>query len=158
VIPSQVLRGQRVWFGAEGGPAQDYDEPVATAGAPWSEVLLIIGGADVKMIRCSVQQFQIDELLDALQGHEIWNLTVTNGWERPRLHAPETFVFRGCRYKPRLLPTMVIDITVPDYVVDDIIRVVSDKCKTGPKPDERPVLVIPVEDWRTVRTRERQIA
>jgi nitrogen regulatory protein P-II 1 len=112
----------------------------------------------VKVIRCTVQPFQIDQVIDALQGFDIWNLTVTGGWERPRSQDSETFVFRGCQYKPRLVPTMVIDVTVADYIVDDIIRVVSDTCTTGPARDDRPILIIPVDDWRTVRTRERQIA
>ena len=96
------------------------------------------------MVRCCVQPFQIDDVLDGLREFEVWNLTVTGGWERPRARDAETFVVRGCLYKPRLLPTMVVDVTVADYVVDDIVRVLSERCKSGPKADERPLLIIPI--------------
>ena len=47
---------------------------------------------------------------------------------------------------------MMIDVLVADDVVDDVVRIVMDKARTGNRGDGR-VFIIPVEEAYTIRTR-----
>jgi nitrogen regulatory protein P-II 1 len=110
----------------------------------------------MKLIRCTVHPFQLDEVVDALDAFDVSNLTVIGAGERCRPDA--TGVYRGHKYKIRLLPTSIVDITASDDQVDDIVRTLTNTCGIGPKGIDSRILVMPVNEWYTVRTRERRIA
>jgi len=110
----------------------------------------------MKLIRCTVHPFQLDEVVDALDSFDISNLTVTGAGERCRRNV--TGVYRGGRYKIRLLPTSIVDITTADDQVDDIISTLTRLCSFGEQCNDNRILVMPVNEWYTVRTRARNIA
>jgi nitrogen regulatory protein PII len=49
-------------------------------------------------------------------------------------------------------------VTTPDYAVDDVVHIVVDRCRIGHAGDDTRILVMPVEDWRQIRARQRRIA
>jgi nitrogen regulatory protein PII len=110
----------------------------------------------VKSIRCTLQPFQLERVVDALDAFDISNLTVTAGGERCRDEI--TGVYRGCSYKVRFVQTSIIDITAPDDQVDGIVQTAMNRCGTGQQPSDGRILVMPVNEWYTVRTRPQRIA
>jgi nitrogen regulatory protein PII len=110
----------------------------------------------MKMIRCTLHPFQLDEVVDALDSFDIAHLTVTSGGERCRSGA--SAVYRGCAYKVRFLPTSIVDITAPDDQVDGIVRTVTDLCAAGEQATESRIVVVRVDEWYTVRPGRRCVA
>jgi nitrogen regulatory protein PII len=110
----------------------------------------------VKLIRCTLRPFQLETVVDALEPFDISNLTVTGGGERCGDNV--TGVYRGGRYKVRFVQASFIDITAPDDQVDDIVQTVTNLCSTGQEQSDVRILVIPVNEWYTVRTRQERIA
>ena len=110
----------------------------------------------MKLIRCTVQPLKLDEVVDALEAFDISNLTVTGAGER--CGDKVAGVYRGRKYKIRFLPTSVVDITASDDQVDDIVRTVTNVCSVGPHSSDGRILVMPVQEWYTVRTHQKRIA
>jgi nitrogen regulatory protein P-II 1 len=110
----------------------------------------------MKLIRCTVHPFQLDQVVDALEAFDISNLTVTGAGERCCKNV--TGAYRGQRYKIRLLPTSIIDITAADDQVDGIVSTLTRLCSFGEQCNDGRILVMPVNEWYTVRPRERHIA
>jgi nitrogen regulatory protein P-II 1 len=99
----------------------------------------------VKLIRCVVQLYQVDELVDALKASGVVGLTVTGagGWDYQQQSSRA--VYRGCSYELRLRPEAVIDVMVEDDAADATVRVVMDTCRVGERRDDGRILVMPVE-------------
>jgi nitrogen regulatory protein P-II 1 len=106
----------------------------------------------MKLIRCSAQQPQLDDILDALEAFEVSSLTVATGGERSR-SGPGPAFYRGTEYKVRLTPTTIVDVTVPDYEADEVVRVLDEICGTSVHPECGRILVLSVDDCRRVRGR-----
>jgi nitrogen regulatory protein PII len=113
----------------------------------------------MKLIRCVVPACLVDEVVDALKAlGDIHALTVTGGaWWSERQPTRRT-IYRGCEYEERLHPEVLIDVTTPDYAVEDVVHIVVDRCSIGDVRDDTRILVMPVEDWRDIRARPRRIA
>jgi nitrogen regulatory protein PII len=110
----------------------------------------------VKLIRCTVRPDEVDALIDALEPLDVLNLTVTGGGERPRQRT--TGVYRGCQYKIRIVPTSVVDITASNDVVEDVVRAITHLSHVGLDSNDGRILVMPVEEWYTVRATHQRIA
>jgi nitrogen regulatory protein P-II 1 len=109
----------------------------------------------MKLIKCIVRPNKVDEIKDALAKVNVSGLTVTEvrGHGRQKGHKA---VYRGREYDVSLLPKMMIDIVVPDPVVDVIVRTVIEAARTGEIGDGR-IFVIPVEQAYNIRTGERDV-
>src|SRR5262245_44732464 len=103
-----------------------------------------------------VPPYQVEGVVDALEAYDISNLTVIGGGERCTDGA--TGFYRGCKYKVRLVQTSIIDITAPDDQVEGIVRTVVDVCNTSPEPSSGRILVMTLDEWYTVRSRQQRIA
>jgi nitrogen regulatory protein PII len=112
----------------------------------------------VKLVRCTVQPNQVDDVVDALKAEPILGLTVTGGGGWHRQQEIHHAVYRGCKYEVRLLPSAVIDVTASDDAVDDVVRVVMKMCSVGATGDDGRILVMPVEESYSVRIRPRRSA
>ena len=110
----------------------------------------------MKLIRCIVQPSQVDEVVDALKASWILGLTVTGGGGWHPQQEPRQSVYRGCRYDVRGLPEAIIDVTVQDDAIDEIVRVVMNTCCVGQDGDDGRILVMPVEESYSIRTRPRR--
>jgi nitrogen regulatory protein PII len=113
----------------------------------------------MKLIRCTVQPYRVDEVVDALKAlGEVHSLTVTGGGGWSERQQGRHGVYRGREYEERLHPEILIDVTAPDHAVDDVAQIVMDRSSIGRKGDDASILVVPVEDWREIRARQRRIA
>ena len=108
----------------------------------------------MKLIKSIVRPNKVDEVKDALEKIGISGMTVTEvrGHGKQKGH---TAIYRGQEYQVSLLPKMEIEIVVPDEIVDEVVKVVSDAARTGEIGDGR-VFVMPVERSYRIRTGERE--
>jgi nitrogen regulatory protein P-II 1 len=109
-------------------------------------------GEPVKLVKCIVRTHKADETMDALMEIDLSGFTVTEVGGRGRAANPKTSSWSGTRLELRYVPKMMIDVLVADDVVDDVVRIVMDKARTGNRGDGR-VFIIPVEEAYTIRTR-----
>jgi nitrogen regulatory protein P-II 1 len=105
----------------------------------------------MKLVKCIVRTNKVEETTDALKQLDVSGITVTQVGGSGRKPNP-TAVFRFSEYEVRYVSQMMIDVVVEDYLVDDVVRTVMEKARTGQQGDGR-VFVIPVEEAYTVRTR-----
>jgi nitrogen regulatory protein PII len=104
----------------------------------------------MKLVKCIVRQGKADEVADALKSLDVSGLTITD--VRGRGRKKQTLVYRGCEQEARALPQTMIDVVVPDYLVDDVVRIVMNTAHTGQMGDGR-IFVMPIDESYTIRTR-----
>ena len=104
----------------------------------------------MKLVKCIVRVLKADEVTDALKAIDVSGLTVTE--VRGRGRKRQTLVYRGVEQEARALPQTMIDIVVPDYLVDDVVRIVMDTAYTGQMGDGR-IFVMPIDEAYTIRNR-----
>ena len=109
----------------------------------------------MKLVKSIIRPNKVDEVREALERLNLAGMTVTDvrGHGRQKGH---TAVYRGKEYEVNLLPKVMIDVVVPDAVVDDVIQAVIAAARTGEIGDGR-VFVLPVEQSYKIRTGERDI-
>ena len=105
----------------------------------------------MKLVKCIVREYKLDETADALKQLDVSGLCVTHIGGRGRAKNP-TAVHRCHEYEIRYQSQMMIDMVVADDLVDDVVRTVIETARTGQQGDGR-VFVIPVEEAYTIRTR-----
>jgi nitrogen regulatory protein PII len=112
----------------------------------------------VKLIRCIVPPSQVDGVVEALKASWILGLTVTGGggWRPQQAIRPR--VYRGCEYEVRDLPEAIIDVTAQDHAVAEIVQVVVDTCGSAVDGGGGQILVMPIDESYTVRSRRHRIA
>ncbi len=106
-------------------------------------------GCAVKLIRCLVQSFQCEEIVGAIDGFDVWSVTVTNVAGRSGNHR-RAVVYRGCEFQESLMPFALLDVIVSDDLVDEVVRVVTDKCATSPTTVEARIAVVALGGWYAV--------
>jgi nitrogen regulatory protein PII len=104
----------------------------------------------MKLVKCIVRTAKADDVADALKAIDVSGLTVTD--VRGRGRKKLTLVYRGCEQEARSLPQTMIDVVVPEHLVDEVVRIVMDSAHTGNMGDGR-IFVMPVEESYTIRTR-----
>ena len=111
----------------------------------------------MKLIRCTVQPSQVDEIVDALKPTCVLDLTVTGGGRWHPDQQARQYVCRGVEYQAGLIPEAIIDITVPNDAVEEIVGVVLDRCRSGVNGDDGRINVMSVDESYTIRSRQRRI-
>jgi nitrogen regulatory protein P-II 1 len=103
----------------------------------------------VKLIQCIIRPVKLDEVIDAIQ-KVTTGLTLSDakGHGHQKGHP---MMYRGQEYAVSLLPKVMIEIVVEDNKVDDIVRVVTEKSRTGEIGDGR-IFIVPVEANYHIRT------
>jgi nitrogen regulatory protein PII len=109
----------------------------------------------MKLIKAIVRPNKVDEVKDALERLQISGMTVTEvrGHGKQKGH---TAIYRGQEYNVSLLPKMEIEVVIPDAVVDDAVKAITQAARTGEIGDGR-IFVIPVEGSYKIRTGEREM-
>ena len=109
----------------------------------------------MKLIKTIVRPNKVDDVRDALEKLSIPGMTVTEvrGHGRQKGH---TAIYRGKEYNVSLLPKVEIEVVVPEPVVDDVVRAITNAARTGEIGDGR-IFVLPVERAYNIRTGERDI-
>lgn len=109
----------------------------------------------MKLIKAIIRPNKLDEVKDALARLNVSGMTVSEvrGHGRQKGHKA---IYRGREYEVSLLPKVMIDIVLPDDLVDETIRTIIETARTGEIGDGR-VFVLPVEQGYNIRTGERDI-
>src|SRR5712671_2228037 len=109
----------------------------------------------MKLIKAIIRPNKLEEVKDALTKLSIAGMTVTEvrGHGRQKGHKA---VYRGTEYSVTLLPKVMIELIIPDELVDNVIETSIKAARTGEIGDGR-VFVIPVEQGYNIRTGERDI-
>ena len=109
----------------------------------------------MKLLKAILRPNKLDEVKDALTKLKVTGMTVTEvrGHGRQKGHKA---IYRGTEYSVTLLPKIMIEIVVPDEIVDDVLKTVIETARTGEIGDGR-VFVFPVEQGYNIRTGEKDV-
>ncbi len=109
----------------------------------------------MKLIKAIIRPNKLEEVKDALTRLSVTGMTVTEvrGHGRQKGHKA---IYRGTEYSVTLLPKIMIEIVLPDELVDDSIKCIIETARTGEIGDGR-VFVLPLEQGYNIRTGERDI-
>lgn len=107
----------------------------------------------MKRIEAIIKPFKLDEVKDALNNIGIQGMTITEvkGFGRQKGHAE---LYRGAEYVVDFIPKIKIDIIVPDYMVNDVIEVITKAARTGKIGDGK-IFVSNIEELIRIRTGQR---
>jgi nitrogen regulatory protein PII len=109
----------------------------------------------MKLIKSIVRPNKVDEVKSALERLQISGMTVTEvrGHGKQKGH---TAIYRGQEYNVSLLPKMEIEVVVPDTIVEDAVKAITEAARTGEIGDGR-IFVIPVLESYKIRTGEKEV-
>ena len=109
----------------------------------------------MKLVKCVVRPNKVEEIKDALQKLSVSGLTVSEvrGHGRQKGHRA---VYRGQEYEVSLLPKMMVDVVVPDSMVDEVLRAIIQTGRTGEIGDGK-VWGMDVAEAYSIRTGEREL-
>ena len=112
-----------------------------------------MGGENrMKLIKCIIQPYKLDDVKEALAGMKVQGMTVTEvkGFGRQKGH---TELYRGAEYTVDFVPKVEIEIVVQDNMVKDALDVVVKAARSGKVGDGK-IFVMNVEDSVRIRTGE----
>jgi nitrogen regulatory protein PII len=109
----------------------------------------------VKLIKAIIRPNKLEEVKEALTRLSVTGMTVSEvrGHGRQKGHKA---IYRGTEYSVTLLPKIMIEVVLPDELVDDSIKCIIAAARTGEIGDGR-VFVLPLEQGYNIRTGERDI-
>ena len=109
----------------------------------------------MKKIEAIIQPYKLDDVKEALKGIGVDGMTVSEvrGHGRQKGHKA---IYRGREYSVTLLPKMMIELVLPDDLIDEVLKVVIETARTGEIGDGR-IFVLPVEQGYNIRTGERDV-
>lgn len=107
----------------------------------------------MKMIEAIIRQSKLNEVLDELNRHQIYGVTVTQvmgcGLQKGRTH-----FYRGNECTINLHPKTKLEIVVKDSWADEVVEAVIKAARTGQIGDGK-IFIRNVEDAFRIRTGER---
>lgn len=109
----------------------------------------------MKLIKCIVRPHKLDEVKDALAKLSISGMTITEVRGHGRQRGQKA-IYRGSEYEVSLLPKVMIEIILPEDMVDETIKTVIETARTGEIGDGR-VFILPVEQGYNIRTGEMDV-
>ena len=109
----------------------------------------------MKLLKTIIRPNKLDEVKDALTKLKVTGMTVTEvrGHGRQKGHKA---IYRGTEYSVTLLPKIMVEIVVPDEIVEDVLKTIIETARTGEIGDGR-VFVLPVEQGYNIRTGEKDV-
>ena len=109
----------------------------------------------MKLIKAIIRPNKLEEVKDALTRLSISGMTVSEvrGHGRQKGHKA---VYRGTEYSVTLLPKIMIELVLPDEIVDETIKTIIETARTGEIGDGR-VFVLPIDHGYNIRTGERDM-
>jgi nitrogen regulatory protein P-II 1 len=108
----------------------------------------------MKLIKCIVRPNKVEEVREALETASVSGITITEVRGHGRQKGRKA-MYRGREYDISLLPKTMIEMAVPDDLVDQVIRVVMTHARTGDIGDGR-IWVLPIEEGYNIRTADRE--
>ncbi len=109
----------------------------------------------MKLLKTIIRPNKLDEVKDALTKLKVTGMTVTEvrGHGRQKGHKA---IYRGTEYSVTLLPKIMVEIVIPDEIVDEVLKAIIETARTGEIGDGR-VFVLPVEQGYNIRTGEKDV-
>src|SRR5499427_3960352 len=109
----------------------------------------------MKLLKIIIRNEKFEEVKESLTAIHVTGMTVTEvrGHGRQKGHKA---IYRGTEYSVTLLPKIMIEIVIPDELVDDSIKTIIETARTGEIGDGR-VFVLPLEQGYNIRTGERDV-
>ncbi len=106
----------------------------------------------MKLIKCIIQPYKLDEVKDALAGLKVQGMTVSEvkGFGRQKGH---TELYRGAEYTVDFVPKVEIEVVVPDGRVKEVLDAVVKSSRSGKVGDGK-IFVMNIEDSVRIRTGE----
>jgi len=106
----------------------------------------------MKLIKCIIQPYKLDDVKEALAGMKVQGMTVTEvkGFGRQKGH---TELYRGAEYTVDFVPKVEIEIVVQDNMVKEALDAVVKAARSGKVGDGK-IFVMNVEDAVRIRTGE----
>ena len=107
----------------------------------------------MKLVKCIIRPNKVDEVREALENASVSGMTITEvrGHGRQKGHKA---VYRGREYDVSLLPKTMIEMAVPNELVDEVIVAILKAARTGDIGDGR-IWVMDVEEGYNIRTAAR---
>jgi nitrogen regulatory protein PII len=107
----------------------------------------------MKMLRCVVQPFKLEELRAALEQIGVTGMTVheVKGHGRQRGHKE---IYRGSEYQVSFVPKMMVEIALPTERVEDAIQTIMATLRTGQIGDGK-IFISTLDEVVRIRTGER---
>lgn len=106
----------------------------------------------MKLIKCIIQPYKLDEVKEALAGLKVQGMTVSEvkGFGRQKGH---TELYRGAEYTVDFVPKVEIELVVPDTMVKETLDTVVRAARSGKVGDGK-IFVMNVEESVRIRTGE----
>jgi nitrogen regulatory protein PII len=106
----------------------------------------------MKLIKCIIQPYKLEEVKEALAGIKVQGMTVTEvkGFGRQKGH---TELYRGAEYTVDFVPKVEIEIVVQDTMVKEALDAVVKAARSGKVGDGK-IFVMNVDDSIRIRTGE----
>jgi nitrogen regulatory protein P-II 1 len=110
------------------------------------------GVVSVKLVKCIIQPYRLDEVKEALAGIKIQGMTVSEvkGFGRQKGH---TELYRGAEYTVDFVPKVEIELVVQDNLVKQVLDAVVKAARSGKVGDGK-IFVMNVEEAVRIRTGE----
>jgi nitrogen regulatory protein PII len=110
------------------------------------------GEACMKLIKCIIQPYKLDDVKEALAELKVQGMTVSEvkGFGRQKGH---TELYRGAEYTVDFVPKVEIEIVVPDAMVKSALDTVVKAARSGKVGDGK-IFVLNVEESVRIRTGE----
>lgn len=107
----------------------------------------------MKLIKAIIKPFKLEEVKEALIEIGIQGITIieVKGFGRQKGH---TDVYRGSEYSVDFLPKIMLELAIPDELVNKAISTISKAAKTGKIGDGK-IFVMPIDEVIRIRTDER---
>lgn len=107
----------------------------------------------MKFVKAIIKPFKLEEVKEALSEIGIEGMTVTEvkGFGRQKGH---TEIYRGSEYTVDFLPKVMVDVAVPDELVEQTVETISKAARTGKIGDGK-IFVMPIEEAIRIRTGEK---
>ncbi len=107
----------------------------------------------MKMLRCVVQPFKLEDLRAALEDMGVNGMTVyeVKGHGRQKGHKE---IYRGSEYHVSFLPKIMVEIALPSERVEEAIQKIMETLRSGQIGDGK-IFVSGLEEVIRIRTGER---
>jgi nitrogen regulatory protein P-II 1 len=109
----------------------------------------------MKLVKCIIRPNKVDEVRQALEDASVSGMTITEvrGHGRQKGHKA---IYRGREYDVSLLPKTMIEMAVPDDLVDEVIVAILKSARTGDIGDGR-IWVMDIQEGYNIRTAARDM-
>jgi nitrogen regulatory protein P-II 1 len=109
-------------------------------------------GGTMKLIKCIIQPYKLDDVKEALTGIDVRGITVSEvkGFGRQKGH---TELYRGAEYTVDFVPKVEIEVVVSDAMVKTVLDTIMQAARTGKVGDGK-IFVLDVGQAMRIRTGE----